>query len=190
MTKAIFIQLLAGLLIGGGLGAVMGYFGKCSTGACPLTANPWRGAFIGAMIGGLFAWSSGAPRMVGEAAGGDHAAVQVGTVEDYESRVLLADKPALVDFYSTSCPPCRKLAPTIEKLAKQYEGRAVVAKVNVEKLPQLAARYGIQGIPAVLFFKSGQEVQRLVGLRSHDAYAAVLDKLAGEPSTPEPDHGP
>jgi len=177
MTKAILIQLLAGLLIGGGLGAVMGYFGKCSTGACPLTANPWRGAFIGAMIGGLFAWSSGASRTAGEAAGGGHAAAQIGTVEDFESQVLGTDKPALVDFYSTSCPPCRKLAPTIEKLAKQYEGRAVVAKVDVNTLPQLAARYGIEGIPAVLFFKSGREVQRLVGLRPQEAYTSVLDTL-------------
>jgi len=180
MTKAIFIQLLAGLLIGGGMGAAIGYFGKCSTGACPLTANPWRGAFIGAMIGGLFAWSSGASRSISETAGGEHTAMQIGTAEDFESRVLGADKPALVDFYSNSCGPCRRLAPTIEKLAKQYEGRAVIAKVTVDKLPQLAARYGIQGIPAVLFFKNGQEAQRLVGLRSRDAYTAVLDKLAGE----------
>jgi thioredoxin 1 len=180
MTKVIFIQLLAGLLIGGGLGAAMGYFGKCSTGACPLTANPWRGAFIGAVIGGLFAWSSGASRSISETAGGEHATVQIGAVEDFESQVLGADKPALVDFYSNSCGPCRRLAPTIERLAKQYEGRAVIVKVNVDRLPQLAARYGIQGIPAVLFFKNGQEAQRLVGLRSRDAYTAVLDRLAGE----------
>jgi thioredoxin 1 len=184
MTKAIFIQLLAGLLIGGGLGAVMGYFGKCSTGACPLTANPWRGAFIGAVIGGLFAWSSGASRSISETAGGEHAAVQIGAVEDFESQVLGGDKPALVDFYSNSCGPCRRLAPTVEKLAKQYEGRAVIAKINVDKLPRLADRYGIQGIPAVLFFKNGQEVQRFVGLQSHEAYTTVLDKLAGEQAAP------
>ncbi len=183
MTKAIFIQLLAGLLIGGGLGAMMGYFGKCTSGACPLTANPWRGAFIGAVIGGLFAWSSGASRLAGEMAGGEHAAMQIGTAEDFESQVLSGDKPALVDFYSNSCGPCRRLAPTIEKLAKQYEGRAVVAKVNVDKLPQLAARYGIQGIPTVLFFKHGQEAQRLVGLQSRDTYVTTLDKLTGEQST-------
>jgi len=177
MTKAIFIQFLAGLLIGGSLGAVMGYFGKCSTGACPLTANPWRGAFLGAMIGGLFAWTSGSSRSVVEATGGEQAAVQIGAMEDFESQVLGADKPVLVDFYSTSCPPCRKLAPTIEKLAKQYEGRAVISKVNVDKLPQLAARYGIQGIPAVLFFKNGQEVQRLVGLRPQEAYTSILNAL-------------
>jgi len=184
MTKAIFIQLLAGLLIGGGMGAVMGYFGKCSSGACPLTANPWRGAFIGAVIGGLFAWSSGASRSISEAAGGEHAAMQIGAVEDFDSHVLGADKPALVDFYSNSCGPCRRLAPTIEKLAKQYEGRAVIAKINVDKLPRLADRYGIQGIPAVLFFKNGREAQRLVGLQSHGAYAMVLDKLAGEQAAP------
>ena len=184
MTRVIVIQLLAGLLIGGGLGAAMGYFGKCTTGACPLTANPWRGAFIGAVIGGLFAWSTVASRLAGETAGGEHAAVQIGTAEDFDGQVLGTDKPALVDFYSNSCGPCRRLAPTIERLAKQYEGRAVIAKVNVDKLPQLAARYGIQGIPAVLFFKNGQEAERLVGLQSRNTYVTALDRLTGEPATP------
>ncbi|MBN1509479.1 MAG: thioredoxin [Sedimentisphaerales bacterium] len=177
MTRVTFIQLIVGLLIGGSLGALMGTLGRCSTGACPLTANPWRGALLGAMIGGLFAWSFGASRTTVEPAGGEHAAVQIGSVEDFNSQVLGADKPVLVDFYSDSCPPCRRLAPTIEQLAKQYEGQALISKVNVDKLPQVADRYGIQGIPAVLFFKNGQEVQRLVGLRSQQAYADVLDKL-------------
>lgn len=181
MTKVIFIQLLAGLLIGGSLGALMGYVGKCSTGACPLTANPWRGAFLGAMIGGLFAWSSGSSRAAVDPTVGQHVAGQIGTVEDFESQVLSADKPVLVDFYSNSCPPCRKLAPTIEQLARQYEGRAMISKVNVDRLPQLAARYGIQGIPAVLFFKNGQEVQRVIGLHPQQAYVGALDTLQDLP---------
>jgi thioredoxin 1 len=85
----------------------------------------------------------------------------------------------LVDFYSNSCPPCRQLAPTVEQLAEEYEGRAVVCKVNVEKAQALARQYGIQGIPAVLFFKQGQETQRLVGLRPKSAYEQVLDRLVG-----------
>ncbi len=177
MTKTIFIQLLTGLLIGGSLGAVMGYLGKCSTGACPLTANPWRGAFLGALIGGLFAWTSGSSVSAAEAAEGGRTAIHVTSVADFESRVLRATKPALVDFYSNSCPPCRKLAPTIDKLAKQYEGRVVVCKVDVTKLPQLATRYGIEGIPTVLFIKDGQEVQRLVGAYPLGTYAGILDAL-------------
>lgn len=195
MQKALFIQLIVGLLIGGSLGALMGYFGKCTSGACPLTANPWRGGFIGAMIGGLFAFSTGAPRSAVPVpvahAGVAHAATESGqpvaprhitTAEEFESVVLKADKPVLVDFYADWCGPCRMLAPTIEKLAKQYEGRAVVAKVNVDHVGEVAGRYGIQGIPAVVVFDKGKEVQRLVGLRPAGDYTKVLDKLVEQPS--------
>ena len=178
MQKAIFIQLALGLLIGGRLGAVMGYFGKCTTGTCPLTANPWRGAFMGALIGGLFAFSAGSSRSVPQA-GPEHASLLIGSTEDFEREVLNADKPVLVDFYADWCGPCRQLAPTIEQLAEQYEGRAVVSKVNIDRHSELAGRYGIQSIPTVLFFKDGQEVRRLVGVHSESTYASVLDELAG-----------
>jgi thioredoxin 1 len=195
MQKALFIQLIVGLLIGGSLGALMGYFGKCATGACPLTANPWRGGFIGAMIGGLFAFSAGSSRSpvpapashegVANAAtegGRPSTPRHIASAEEFDSVVLKADKPVLVDFYADWCGPCRMLAPTIEKLAKQYEGRVVVCKVNVDHLGQVAGRYGIQGIPAVLIFDKGKEVQRLVGLQSAGAYTKVLDKLVGQAS--------
>ncbi len=176
MQKAIFIQLALGLLIGGSLGAVMGYFGKCTTGACPLTANPWRGAFIGALIGGLVAYSTGSSRSVPQA-GQEYASLLIGSTEDFEREVLNADKPVLVDFYADWCRPCWQLAPTIEQLATQYEGRAAVRKVNVDRHSELAGRYGIRSIPTVLFFKDGKEVQRLVGVHSESAYASVLDQL-------------
>ncbi|MCL5279114.1 MAG: thioredoxin [Planctomycetes bacterium] len=104
------------------------------------------------------------------------------SAEEFESAVLKADKPVLVDFYADWCGPCRMLAPTIEKIAKEYQGRAIIAKVNVDSLPALARQYGIQGIPAVLVFNKGQVVQRLVGLRSQSDYAKVLDKLVGQAS--------
>jgi thioredoxin 1 len=177
MNRAMLTQLTIGLLIGGGLGAMMGYFGKCTTGACPLTANPWRGGFIGALMGGLLAFSAGSSRTVAAPEAGAHAAVQMASAADFDRSVLQATQPVLVDFYSHSCGPCRMLAPTVEKLAQQYEGRAVICKVNVDQLSTLAGRYGIQGIPTVIFFDQGQEVQRLVGLRSQSAYAEVLDRL-------------
>lgn len=179
MQKAVLIQLFVGLFIGGSLGAMLGYFGKCTTGACPLTANPWRGAFVGALIGGLFAVSSGSARMPAEVSG-PHASLQIGSVEQFEQQVLNADKPVLVDFYADWCGPCRQLAPTIEELARNYDGRAIAAKVNVDRLPELAGRYGISGIPAVVFFEKGREVQRLIGGQPKSAYANVLDGLAGK----------
>lgn len=178
MQKAMFIQLAVGLLLGGGLGAAIGYFGKCTTGACALTANPWRGAFVGALIGGLLAFSTrSSPLRAG--ASGDHTSLQIGSEADFERDVLNADRPVLVDFYTDSCGPCRMLAPTIEKLAKEYEGRALVHKVDISYLPRLARRYEIHGIPSVLFFNEGKEVERLVGLRPQREYAQVLDRLVG-----------
>ncbi len=199
MQRVMFLQLAFGLLLGGGLGAVLGYFGRCTTGACPLTANPWRGAFVGAVIGGLFAASAGSsgPRARSvspasaamEPAGGANAPssvpgapLPIGSAEAFERIVEKADGPVLVDFYADWCGPCRMLAPTIEKMAQEYQGRALIAKVNVDSLPALAGRYGIQGIPAVFIFHKGQVVQRLVGLRPQSDYAKALDKLVGQAS--------
>jgi thioredoxin 1 len=97
---------------------------------------------------------------------------------DFDRLVLNATQPVLVDFYSDSCGPCRMLAPTIEKIARQYEGRAAIYKVDVAQLSELARHYDVQGIPTVVFFDKGKEVQRLVGLRSQGAYTKVLDRLA------------
>lgn len=177
MTKVMFIQLAAGLFFGGALGAAMGYFGKCSTGACPLTANPWRGAFVGATLGGVFAFSAGSTRLPKSAGEGEVATVHIDNPDDFQRCVLEAEQPVLVDFYSNSCPPCRRLAPTIDELATQYQGRAVVCKVKVDHARELASRYGIQAIPAVLFFINGEPVRRLVGLQPRDTYTQTLDEL-------------
>jgi thioredoxin 1 len=200
MERAVFIQLVVGLLIGGGLGAVLGYVGKCTTGACPFTANPWRGGIAGAVVGSLFAFSAGSPRsgvqatssstreVIGPAPssqtppdmGSPATPIHIGSAEAFERIIQTANQPVLVDFYADWCGPCRMLAPTIEKLAKEYQGRVLVAKVNVDDLSAVAGRYGIQGIPAVLVFQNGKEAQRLVGLRPAGDYAKVLDKLLGQ----------
>jgi thioredoxin 1 len=194
MQRVMFLQLAFGLLLGGGLGALLGYFGKCATGACPLTANPWRGAFLGAAVGGLFAASAGSSRTREQiapsapasveppAAGGQGTPLHIGSAEAFQRIVEKADRPVLVDFYADWCGPCRMLAPTIEKLAQDYQGRVIIAKVNVDSLPATAGQYGIQGIPAVFIFDKGQVVQRLVGLRPAGEYAKVLDKLIGQAS--------
>lgn len=158
---------------------MMGYFGRCSTGTCPLTANPYRGAFIGALIGGVLAFSAAGPRANPEGNKEGYSAVYIENADDFNRLVLQADKPVLVDFYLSTCGPCRQLAPTIEVLAEEYEGRAVVCKVNAAKVPQVSQRYDIQGVPAVLFFSEGGEVERLVGLRPKEAYIKTLDKLIG-----------
>jgi len=99
--------------------------------------------------------------------------------DTFEAEVLAADQPVLVDFWATWCPPCRALAPTIEALGRQYQGRLKVVKVDTDRAPDLSARYGVQSIPTVILFHGGREVTRLVGLRPLQAYAAEIDRLVG-----------
>ncbi|MBN1675195.1 MAG: thioredoxin fold domain-containing protein [Kiritimatiellae bacterium] len=104
--------------------------------------------------------------------------IAVNNAEDFEAHVLKARLPCLADFFSLRCPPCRMLAPTIEKLAGQYKGRAVVCKVSLDhpETQVLSERYGIRAIPTVILFVDGKEVKRMIGLRSENEYAAVLDE--------------
>lgn len=90
-------------------------------------------------------------------------------------------KPVFVDFWAEWCGPCRMLAPTFERLAEKYSTDISFVKVNVDELPDLANRYAIRSIPTVLLLKGGQEVERLVGLRSFEELAAVLDRYATAP---------
>jgi len=95
---------------------------------------------------------------------------------DFDTQVLQSDQPVLVDFWAEWCAPCRALGPTIEELAGEYEGRAKVAKVNIDDAQQIAVKYGIQSIPSVLVFKNGEVVSQSVGLAPKEKLAASLDE--------------
>ena len=96
-------------------------------------------------------------------------------LKDAEFRAFLAEKNvALVDFWASWCGPCRMVAPTIEQLAQEYEGRANVGKVNVDEEGGLAGDFGVMSIPTVVLFKDGKEVERLVGVRTIEDYKACL----------------
>ena len=176
----ISLKLIIGIAIGMGIGALMGHFGQCSTGACPLTDNPIRGMIYGGVMGALFSLSFGGAVSGPVEQVESKALIHIDNAADFEARALKSDKPCLADFYSDRCGPCRRLAPTIAKLANKYEGRATVCKVSLDKEPGLASPYGIRGIPAVLFFKDGKEVGRLVGYRSQASYEKILDKMLEE----------
>ena len=82
----------------------------------------------------------------------------------FEKTVLQSSIPVIVDFWAPWCGPCKMIAPTVEELAKEYDGKALVAKVNTDDDPIWASRFGIQGIPTLIFFKGGKEVGRQVGM--------------------------
>ena len=79
------------------------------------------------------------------------------------NEVIAQDKPVVLDFWATWCGPCKKIAPLIEELAAEYEGRAIIGKVNVEDEDELASQFGIRNIPTVLFIKNGTVVDKQVG---------------------------
>jgi thioredoxin 1 len=83
----------------------------------------------------------------------------------------------LVDFWAAWCPPCRRQGPVIEGLADVYEGRALIAKMDVDQNGETAARFGVTNIPTIILLKDGKEEQRLVGLTRSDTLAEELDKL-------------
>ena len=93
----------------------------------------------------------------------------------FQSEVLDSDVPVLVDFWAPWCGPCKMLTPTIEALAGEYTGKAKVVKINVDDNQQLAAQFGIRGIPTVMVFKGGQPVSTMVGLQPKEQLAAALD---------------
>jgi thioredoxin 1 len=101
------------------------------------------------------------------------------TDANFETEVLAAEQPVLVDFWAPWCGPCRALAPTIEAVAGEFAGKARVGKVNTDENQATAVKYGINSIPCVIVFKGGKEVQRLVGGgTSQQKFADVLNANA------------
>ena len=100
MSKIMIIQLSLGLLLGGSMGALLGYVGKCSTGACPLTANPVRGMMFGALLGAMFSFSVAPTAPSGAVEGDNQALIHIETVEEFRNLVLQSKQPVIVDFYS------------------------------------------------------------------------------------------
>ncbi len=99
------------------------------------------------------------------------------TDQNFESEVLESNTPVLVDFWATWCGPCRMVGPIIDEISTEYEGKAVVGKVDVDANQEFAAKYGVRNIPTVLVFQNGEVVGRQVGVAPKNAYSDAIDAL-------------
>jgi len=99
------------------------------------------------------------------------------TDSNFEENVIKSGKPALVDFWAVWCGPCRMVGPVVEEISKEYEGKAIVGKVDVDNNPEIAAKYGIRNIPTILFIKNGEIVDKQVGAVPKATLASKLDAI-------------
>jgi len=102
--------------------------------------------------------------------------VRIVSDTSFEKEVLQSEKPVLVDFWAEWCAPCRMLAPTVAAVAEQYADSASVVKLNVDENPSTSQRYGIKGIPTLILFRGGKEVERVVGAIGKDSISRIIEK--------------
>lgn len=96
---------------------------------------------------------------------------------EFEKTVLQSEVPVIVDFWAPWCPPCKMIAPTLENIAQEYDGKLIVAKVNTDENPMWAMRYGVQGIPTLLFISRGKAVSQQVGAAPANVLKSKADAL-------------
>lgn len=106
------------------------------------------------------------------------AGKNVSAVNDlnFDSEVVNAETPVLVDFTATWCGPCRQIAPLVDQLADEYQGKAKVVKLDIDESPNTAAKYKIRGVPTILVFKGGEVVSQQVGMAPKTVLASMIDK--------------
>ncbi|HKI90466.1 MAG TPA: thioredoxin [Draconibacterium sp.] len=99
------------------------------------------------------------------------------TDANFEELVVNSDKPVMIDFWAVWCGPCRMIAPIVEEMSGEYEGKAIIGKVDVDSNPNVAMKYGIRNIPTVLFVKNGEVADKQVGAAPKQVFTAKLDAL-------------
>jgi thioredoxin 1 len=104
------------------------------------------------------------------------------TSENFDAEVLQSDVPVLVDFWAVWCAPCRMIAPLVEELAETYSGSVKVAKLNVDENGDIAFRYNVRGIPALLIFDDGEVRDQMVGASSRDSIVKLIEKVTAAPA--------
>ncbi|MBP1626973.1 MAG: trxA [Holophagaceae bacterium] len=176
-------RVAIGVLLGGAIGFAYQKLVGCRTGTCPLTATPLRAITYGAVMGLLFALS---------ACSRNERAKTVTPLSSTEShmsasnvihlttgafdKVKAQDKPVLIDFWAPWCGPCRTQGPILDQVSSRIGDKAIVAKVNVDEEPGLAAPFGVQAIPTLVILKGGKVVQRFTGVQQAETLIRALEK--------------
>ena len=98
------------------------------------------------------------------------------TDEAFENTVIDSDLPVIVDFWAVLCMPCKAIAPILENLAEEYQGKVKVTKLDVDNNPETGSKYGIRSIPTLILFKNGEEIDKIVGAGPKDTYIKMIEK--------------
>jgi len=186
----VLLPTLIGAAIGAGLGALAGLLARASDKAWAFISSPGRGAIFGLVVGVIFAVYFSTP------SGWTKGNVPELATESF-NEAIDGDIPVIVDFDSETCPACRQLAPRVERLAEEYEGRVLVARVDVAKEPGLADRYGIRVVPTLVYFAAGKRTGVTEGAIAYRTLRNRADALIVEhaaatqdaPAEPEPADG-
>jgi thioredoxin len=168
------LMIIGTIVVGAIIGGIIGYYGKCNTGQCPLTSTPWGGAIWGALLASIIALTLfNKPPKVPDSP----SIVKITSATEFATLLSESQQPILVDFYADWCGPCRNLSPLINKLSEEFSGQAKIIKINIDNASELARKYQVSSIPCVIVFNKGKETDRFVGVRLYQDYSNALKKL-------------